>query len=202
MQGPVRQKDRGSFMADNMDDTLGEAELVEGLERKKLSGKKVVVGVVGAVVVLLAVLGAMSFMGGEEAPEEEDPLEQMASEAANKREQTKLEEDVPAEKLKTLFYELPMQQYNLNTGGQGSSFLRVQIQLEVDRESYKADLDAKLPRILDEFNVYMRELRPEDLDGAAGIFRLKEELLMRINQAVAPTRVKDVLFQEFLVQGG
>ena len=58
-----------------------------------------------------------------------------------------------------------------------------------------------MPRILDEFNVYMRELRPEDLDGAAGIFRLKEELLMRINQAVAPTRVKDVLFQEFLVQG-
>jgi flagellar FliL protein len=202
MQEPVRQKDRGSFMADNMDDTLGEAELVEGLERKKLSGKKVVVGAIGAVVVLLAVLGAMSFMGGEEAPEEEDTLDQMAQEAATKREQAQLEEDVPAEKLKTLFYELPMQQYNLNTGGQGASFLRVQIQLEVDRESYKADLDAKLPRILDEFNVYMRELRPEDLDGAAGIFRLKEELLMRINQAVAPTRVKDVLFQEFLVQGG
>ncbi|WP_020401007.1 flagellar basal body-associated FliL family protein [Kordiimonas gwangyangensis] len=189
-------------MADNMDDTLGEAELVEGLERKKLSGKKVVIGAIGAVVVLLAVLGAMSFMGGSDEAHEEDPLDQMAEDAAAKREQAKLEEDVPAEKLKTLFYELPMQQYNLNTGGQGSSFLRVQIQLEVDRESYKADLDAKLPRILDEFNVYMRELRPEDLDGAAGIFRLKEELLMRINQSVAPTRVKDVLFQEFLVQGG
>ena len=72
----------------------------------------------------------------------------------------------------------------------------------MDRQSYLADLETKLPRILDEFNAYMRELRPEDLDGAAGIFRLKEELLMRINQAVAPTRVKDILFQEFLIQGG
>ena len=188
-------------MADNMDDTLGEAELVEGLERKKISGKKVVIGVAALVVVALAALGIMSFMGGGDSHEEEDPMDQMAHEAAAKREQAAVEEDVPTEKLKTLFYEIPAQQYNLNTGGQGSSFLRVQIQLEVDRESYKADLDAKLPRILDEFNVYMRELRPEDLDGAAGIFRLKEELLMRINQAVAPTRVKDVLFQEFLVQG-
>ncbi|WP_262691466.1 flagellar basal body-associated FliL family protein [Kordiimonas aestuarii] len=188
-------------MADNMDDTLGEAELVEGLERKKVSGKKVVIGVGALLIGAAAIFGVMSFMGGGEDHAEEDQMEQMAQAAAAKREQVQLEEDAPTEKLKTLFYEIPAQQYNLNTGGQGASFLRVQIQLEVDRESYKSDLDAKLPRILDEFNVYMRELRPEDLDGAAGIFRLKEELLMRINQAVAPTRVKDVLFQEFLVQG-
>ncbi|WP_417461848.1 flagellar basal body-associated FliL family protein [Kordiimonas sp.] len=188
-------------MSDNMEDTLGEAELVEGLERKKVSGKKVVIGVVALVVAALAGLGIMSFMGGDDTPDEDADLHEMAEAAADKRDQAQLEQDVPTEKLKTLFYVIPAQQYNLNTGGQGSSFLRVQIQLEVDRESYKADLDAKLPRILDEFNVYMRELRPEDLDGAAGIFRLKEELLMRINQAVAPTRVRDVLFQEFLVQG-
>ncbi|WP_417452139.1 flagellar basal body-associated FliL family protein [Kordiimonas sp.] len=188
-------------MANDMDDTLGEAELVEGLERKKVSGKKVVIGALALVVGVAAIFGVMSFIGGDDEPHEEDPMEQMAQDAADRREQAELEEDAPTEKLKTLFYEIPAQQYNLNTGGQGASFLRVQIQLEVDRESYKSDLDAKLPRILDEFNVYMRELRPEDLDGAAGIFRLKEELLMRINQAVAPTRVKDVLFQEFLVQG-
>jgi len=193
-------------MAEKEDETLGEAELVEGLEKKNLSGKKLVIFGGAGVVALLVVLGVMSLFGGEEVPDEQDTedavLEKMAEDAAEKRdEQEQLEQDKTVEELQTLFVEIPDQLYNLNTGGQGTSFLQAQISLEVDRESFRAELNAKMPRILDEFNAYMRELRPEDLDGAAGIFRLKEELLMRINQAVAPTRVKDVLFRQFLVQG-
>lgn len=189
---------------DGIADTLGEAELVEGLEKKKLSGKKLVIAVGGAVVAILVILGVMSLTGGDDADPDvgDEEIERMAQEAADRNEQVEqLEQDKSNEELRTLFLALPDQLYNLNTGGQGTSFLKAKISLEVDRESYIADLEAKLPRILDEFNAYMRELRPEDLDGAAGIFRLKEELLMRINQAVAPTRVKDVLFREFLVQG-
>lgn len=189
---------------DGIADTLGEAELVEGLEKKKLSGKKLVVVVGGAVVAILVILGIMSLSGGDEAEPDlgDEEIERMAQEAAERNDQQEqLEQDKSNEELRTLFLALPDQLYNLNTGGQGTSFLKAKISLEVDRESYIADLETKMPRILDEFNAYMRELRPEDLDGAAGIFRLKEELLMRINQAVAPTRVKDVLFREFLVQG-
>ena len=195
-------------MTDTEAPVLDEADLVEGLERKRLGGKQIAM-IGGAVfVVLLGIVGLISlFTGGgeEEAPEDaaasvEQELQRLADEAAKRRAQ--LEEDAPIEELQLLFYPLPDQLYNLNTGGQGASFLKARITLEVDRQSYLADLETKLPRILDEFNAYMRELRPEDLDGAAGIFRLKEELLMRINQAVAPTRVKDILFQEFLIQGG
>jgi flagellar protein FliL len=190
-------------MADDLEETLGEAELVEGLERKKLSGKKILMLGGGAFVLLLIVVGAMTLFGGDDAEHIEDvELEQMADKAAERREQIRLEEDKSAEELQTLFVRLDEQMYNLNTGGQGTSFLKAIIVLEIDRESFRADIEAKMPRILDEINVYMRELRPDDLDGAAGIFRLKEELLMRINQAVAPTRVKDVLLQQFLVQGG
>ena len=188
---------------DDLDETLGEAELVEGLERKKFSGKKIIIIAAGAVIALFVVVGAMTMFGGDDEPEdtEDDELAQMAEDAAERRDQAKAEQDKTAEELKTLFVALDEQLYNLNTGGEGSSFLKARITLEIDRESFRADIEAKMPRILDEFNVYMRELRPEDLDGAAGIFRLKEELLMRINQAVAPTRVKDILFQQFIVQG-
>lgn len=191
-------------MSDNLEETLGEAELVEGLEKKRFSGKTLVVLGGGAVVALLVIIGVMSlFGGGDETDPGSDPeLDRLAEEAAERRDQAaQLEQDRSNEELELLFVELDEQRFNLNTGGQGTSFLSAKIILEVDRESYKADLEAKMPRILDEFNTYMRELRPEDLDGSAGIFRLKEELLMRINQAVAPTRVKDVLFQQFLVQG-
>lgn len=190
-------------MANDLEETLGEAELVEGLEKKKLSGKTLVVLAGGAVVAILVLIGVMSLFGGDDDGEsDEDPeIARLAEEAAERREKALLEQDKSNEDLSLLFVELNEQRFNLNTGGQGRSFLSAKIVLEVDRESYRADIEAKMPRILDEFNTYMRELRPEDLDGAAGIFRLKEELLMRINQAVAPTRVKDVLFQQFLVQG-
>ena len=54
--------------------------------------------------------------------------------------------------------------------------------------------------MVDNFQVYLRELRVEDLRGSAGIYRLREELLARVNSAVRPTKVKDVLFKEMLVQ--
>ena len=193
-------------MAD-ADEALGEAELVEGLEKKKFSGKKLVI-IGGAVVVLvIIVVLVLTLLGGgeeEEAPDPNGPdpeLDRLSDEAAAQQQLDQAAQNQPQEELQLLFYPLESKQYNLNTGGEGSSFLRLKATLEIDRESYRADLDAKLPRILDEFNAYMRGLRPEDVDGGVGFFRIKEELLARINQAVAPTRVNDILFEEFLVQG-
>ncbi|WP_308910042.1 flagellar basal body-associated FliL family protein [Pseudokordiimonas caeni] len=188
---------------------IGDEALTEGLEKKKVNGKVIVLGVVGLVFLVFAVLGIMSlFGGGEDHPEPTDAekaqaeLDQMgADHVAGRDAASAASEAAENEPTKILFRDLDRRTYNLKTDGSGSSFLTVTISLEVDRESFLADLDAKMPRILDELNIYMRELRPEDLDGAAGLFRLKEELLMRINQAVAPTRVKDVLFREFLIQG-
>ena len=57
-----------------------------------------------------------------------------------------------------------------------------------------------MPRVVDNFQVYLRELRLEDLGGSAGLFRLKEELLFRVNRAVDPVQVTDILFREMLVQ--
>ena len=58
-----------------------------------------------------------------------------------------------------------------------------------------------LARIVDNFQVYLRELRPEELSGTKGVVRLKEELLVRVNGAVDPIKVYDILFKEILVQG-
>jgi flagellar FliL protein len=43
-------------------------------------------------------------------------------------------------------------------------------------------------------------LRIEDLQGSAGLLRLREELLTRVNSSVKPAKVNDVLFKEMLVQ--
>ena len=57
-----------------------------------------------------------------------------------------------------------------------------------------------MPRVTDIFQTYLRELRPTDLNGSAGLFRLKEELTRRVNYAVAPNQVSAVLFKEIVVQ--
>jgi flagellar FliL protein len=61
-------------------------------------------------------------------------------------------------------------------------------------------IQPKMARVVDAFQIYLRELRPSDLEGSAGIYRLKEELLRRVNLAIAPARVESILFKEILVQ--
>jgi flagellar FliL protein len=57
-----------------------------------------------------------------------------------------------------------------------------------------------MPRVMDAFQTYLRELRASDLDGSAGLYRLKEELTRRVNAAIAPSHVNAVLFKEIVVQ--
>lgn len=99
-----------------------------------------------------------------------------------------------------VFYDLPEMLVNLNTTGRQASYLKIRIALELDDPEAPKRLDPLLPRVIDNFQVYLRELRMDDLSGSAGIYRLKEELLMRVNAAVRPIHVRDVLFKDMLVQ--
>ena len=79
-------------------------------------------------------------------------------------------------------------------------YLKVKIALEVGEQKLAADIQPMMPRVLDTFQTYMRQLRPSDLEGSAGLFRLKEELTRRVNVAVYPAKVDAVLFKEIVVQ--
>ena len=62
------------------------------------------------------------------------------------------------------------------------------------------DIQPLLPRVEDSLQVYVRELRASDLDGSVGLYRLREELLRRVNYAVYPAKIDAVLFKDFVVQ--
>jgi flagellar FliL protein len=100
----------------------------------------------------------------------------------------------------SVFYDLPDMLVNLNSPGRRQSYLKIRVSLELANPLDMPKVEAMLPRIVDNFQVYLRELRVEDLQGAAGVYRLREELLTRVNIAVKPTKVNDVLFKEMLVQ--
>ena len=102
--------------------------------------------------------------------------------------------------IQTTFFEIPDLIVNLNTSGRKSAFLKIKISLEITDPADIDTINQMLPRIVDNFQVYLRELRIEDLQGSAGMYRLHEELLRRVNIAGRPAKVKDVLFKEMLVQ--
>jgi flagellar FliL protein len=105
-----------------------------------------------------------------------------------------------AEKKSLVFYDVPELLVNLNTTGTRSTFLKITVSLELEKPEDVPRIKEVMPRILDNFQVYLRELRLDDLRGSAGMYRLREELLARVNAAVAPAKVNDILFKEMLVQ--
>ncbi len=144
------------------------------------------------IVVLLLVLGGLA---GAYFTGLLDPVLAMVA-----GEQENTSETAEGDSGPSVFYELPSLTVNLNTAGRKARFIKIQVSLELALETDKPKVEAVIARVMDNFNVYLRELRIEDLSGSAGMYRLREELLIRIRAAVAPVRVRDILFKEMLIQ--
>jgi flagellar FliL protein len=100
-----------------------------------------------------------------------------------------------------VFVDLPEVLVNLsNTGSDRVQYLKVKIVLELSDQILIQQIQPVMPRVMDAFQIYLRELRPTDLEGSAGLYRLKEELTRRVNVAIAPSRINAVLFKEIVVQ--
>ncbi|MBI1273656.1 MAG: flagellar basal body protein FliL [Alphaproteobacteria bacterium] len=172
------------------------AEGAEAGEKKGLSGlmsgkkKFIVIGVVALVLVLGGGAGLYfsGIIGGKEEMSTEEA--QAAAEAARKAQ----------ENASAVFYDLGDILVNLSGDGKRPNYLKIKVSLELGSAKDIPLMDQIRPRILDNFQIYLRELRIDDLKGSAGIYRLREELLMRVTEAAHPARVRDVLFQEMLVQ--
>lgn len=144
--------------------------------------------------ILLIVLGLFlgGVFGGEKPKEGGEHGEAMTEEGEEEH------ADDPAHP--PTYYEMPDIIVNLDSRGRKKSVLKMAVTLELANHDDLKTIEGKLPRVTDEFQVFLREIRIEDLRGSAGIYRLRQELLARIKPAVAPIKVKDVLFKELLIQ--
>ncbi len=106
----------------------------------------------------------------------------------------------PAPQAPPTYLDLPEITVNLNTTGDHPRYLRINAALEFQDERVTDQIEPVLPRVLDTFQVYLRELRITDLEGSAGLYRLKEELVRRVNMAIHPAEIDGVVFKELIVQ--
>ncbi|MBM3525450.1 MAG: flagellar basal body protein FliL [Alphaproteobacteria bacterium] len=161
-------------------------------KKKKLSGKTLVLFVVAPLLLLGGGGAGAYFMLFAKKPPAAGSEESTAKETAKEKEKKAPKAMV--------FYNLPELLVNLSGQGRRSSFLKISLSLELEDANDIPRIEAVLPRVVDAFQTYMRELRPEDLRGSAGLYRLREELLARVNTSAQPAKVSDVLFKEMLIQ--
>ena len=99
-----------------------------------------------------------------------------------------------------VYLDIPEILCNLNVPGKRPSFIKMHAKLEVQAKSDEAPVTAAMPRIQDLFQTYLRDMRPDELRGSEGSYRLREELISRASVAAAPAHVLDVLFVELIIE--
>ena len=97
------------------------------------------------------------------------------------------------------FCTLPNMVANMQAADGRPTYLKLKITLEAPNQEAADMIAPALPRIQDMFQGFLRELRPEDLQGSQGTFQLRREVLRRINLVIAPARVNSVLIEEMLI---
>lgn len=164
----------------------------EGAKPKSGKKKLILIGALGFVLLLGGGGGAAWFLGVFGAAEEAEISAEAAAEAeAAERAQRRAE---------MVFVDMPDVLVNLHSIGQRNRFLKLKVALEVAGEASATQVTSLMPRVMDSFQAYLRALTVDEVSGPGGLHRLKEELTARVNLALEPVRVEDVLIKEMLVQ--
>jgi len=157
-------------------------EAAPPITKKKMSGKKLV---------LFILLPLILFGGGGAAAwfllfQEPEHVEGEVAEA---------EPEHPP-----VYFDMDELTVNLASTNKRQAYLKLKLTLELDKPEDQEALPNVLPRVEDQFQVYLRGVRVEDLQGSDGLQRLREELLLRAQKAAAPMAIKDILFKVVQVQ--
>jgi flagellar FliL protein len=191
------------------------AEGAEGAEgeapaKKKMSGKKLVLFIILPAVLVLGGGGAAAFMllsggGAEQHASDEGDHGKTKGGGGHGAEATG--EAVPGPHGTTIlhgedvvFVTMPELLVNISGVDGRPAYLKLKLTLEAPDDAAVTALTDSIPRVNDQFTTFLRELRTDDLSGSAGAYRLRLELLRRVNLAIAPAHVNAVLIEEMLVQ--
>lgn len=172
-----------------MSDPDTASEIVEEADapppKKRRFGKKTIMLAGGGLALVLILVGVAVLLlrpaGGKAAPEAEAKTESHEEAAVT-------------------YVEAPAMVINLRGADGAARFLKIRFTFVPASAAESEQIKAKLPLIVDAFQPFLRELRPEDLAGSAAVFRIKEEMLVRATGAMGPGVIKDILIQDLIQQ--
>lgn len=175
---------------DDENDDEDESEEDEEDENGEGGGSRKKLFIIIGIVVVLLISGGVGayFAGLFDSAEEVEKTAEGEAEAEG------------GEGVEIIYKDFPDILTNLNEGRWKKVGVRINVVLELANEEQSLRLDAIIPKVHDGIQVYIRGQKPNDLKGAAGMQRIREELLARLNKAFAPTKIRDLYFKEMLVR--
>jgi flagellar FliL protein len=180
----------------------GEVEDGEGAGPKKKLPLKIII--IAAVAGVGGGTAAMLLL----APKDAAHADKKADHGKKKGDKEKKGKDGKAEKTVgqitegpngVLFYTMPNVVVNMQTADGKPTFLKLKLTMEVPDQDTADLLEPNMPRLQDMFQTFLRELRPEDLQGSQGSYQLRSEIQRRVNMVIAPAKVNAVLIEEMLI---
>ncbi len=178
-----------------------DAEDGEGASaKKKLSPKMLIIAGVAAVLVLGGGgAGAFFLLKPKSDAAAAGKAEKKEKKSEKKGEGEKAVGEVRQGPDGILFYTMPSVVVNMQTADGRATFLKLKLTLEVPDQATVDQLEPNMPRLQDMFQSFLRELRPEDLQGSQGSYQLRMEIQRRVNLVIAPSKVNAVLIEEMLI---
>ena len=174
----------------------------EGAQGEGAKKKPPLMLLVGAGVGALVLLGgggtaAALMMGGHKAPADAHakPKHKPAKAAEGKDGKGPISDGPDG----VVYYTMPDLTANIQGADSRPQFLKLKLVFELPDEETADSIEPNAPRLNDMFQGFLRELRPEDLNGSAGSYQLRMEIQRRVNLVIAPAKVNAVLIQEMLV---
>ncbi|MEO0347948.1 MAG: flagellar basal body-associated FliL family protein [Pseudomonadota bacterium] len=190
----------------NTDDTTEQEDGVDDEDNEANKGKgkkKLIIIIVAAILVIIGGLFAAG-MFDSKPKESKSTANQQYNNDYEDEEGIDGEYDVnnlsPELRTKEMVIELKEFIVNLRTKSSRPSFIKLTIALQYEGVHNTAYIEKSMTVLRDRIITFLRELRAEDVQGASGVYLIKEELLLRINKLLYPVVVKDILFKEILIQ--
>jgi flagellar FliL protein len=180
---------------------------VDGAEGEAAPAKKkpplmiLIAGGVGALVVLGGGgTAAMMMLGHHGPPDAAAKKEKSKKKEGEKKDGKEGKSPISEGPDGVVFYAMPDLTANLQSTDGRPTFLKLKLTFELPDKDTADAIEPNAPRLNDMFQTFLRELRPEELNGSQGNYQLRAEIQRRVNLVIAPAKVNAVLIQEMLVQ--
>ncbi len=88
----------------------------------------------------------------------------------------------------------------VNLIGQGRSYLKTRIELELDNENTIVEINRRLPQLRDKILTTLSSKSFDDISTLEGKYQLRAELMASLNQYLVTGKVTNIYFTDFIVQ--
>jgi flagellar FliL protein len=178
-----------------------EGEAAEGAGKKKLPMMLIIIVAVVAVLLIGGGAAAFLLLGHKTPPPAADhkPKPKKDDKKKGDKKDDKNGAQIAEGPDGVVFYTPPDIVVNMQTADGRPTFLKLKVTFELPDATLSDTLDEDMPRLQDMFQTFLRELRPEDLQGSQGSYQLRMEIKRRVDLVIAPAQINNVLIEEMLI---